>query len=64
MQPHEQRVVDERNELEGKINKIWEFIGGDIWQSLNKVDQDLLAIQHNAMTAYSATLSARISRFS
>ena len=63
MQAHEQRVVDEKAELDTKIAKLWEFIGGDVWRSLPWVEQRLLAIQHDQMTAYSTTLGTRIECF-
>ncbi len=34
MQPHQQRVVDEKAELDDKITKLTAFIDGDILQNI------------------------------
>lgn len=39
MQPHQQRVVDEKAELEERINKLTAFISGDTFKSLECRDQ-------------------------
>jgi hypothetical protein len=63
MQPHQQRVVDEKQELDDKITKLMAFIGGDIFKSLERRDQELLSQQLGHMRSYSETLSLRIERF-
>ncbi|HIH4784016.1 TPA: crAss001_48 related protein [Morganella morganii] len=38
MQPHQQRVVDEKAELDDKISKLTAFTGGDIFKSIHQED--------------------------
>ncbi len=63
MQPHQQRVVDEKAELDDKITKLKAFTEGGVFQSLDKLDKDLLESQLVVMVPYSAILSQRIGRF-
>jgi hypothetical protein len=64
MQPHEQRVVDERTELDDKLGKLIAFIDASpIFKGLDKIDQDLLIGQKYAMMQYSELLTKRIGRF-
>lgn len=63
LKPHQQRVVAEQTELDLKRQKLTEFIGGDLYQSLNGVDQTLLSRQLEAMTVYSDILGERIALF-
>ncbi|WP_442959307.1 crAss001_48 related protein [Providencia sp. PROV036] len=63
MQPHQQRVVDEKTELDDKITKLAAFIGSDTYKTLEHEDQALLSGQLNHMCSYSETLSLRIERF-
>ena len=63
MQPHEQRVVEERDDLLTKMRKLSDFMGGQIFSNLPYEDRKLLQIQHHAMTAYAEVLSTRIGRF-
>lgn len=63
MQPHEQRVVDERNELINKTAKLDDFRRGDIFAGLAYEDRKLLTAQRSAMQAYIEVLDLRISRF-
>ncbi|HDU8496885.1 TPA: hypothetical protein RG419_003582 [Morganella morganii] len=63
MQPHQQRVVDEKAELDDKISKLTVFTGGDIFKSIHQEDQDLLIDQLSLMAKYSQVLQKRISRF-
>jgi hypothetical protein len=64
LQPHQQRVVDEKIELTDKVEKLHTFIHENpIFGKLEKGDQDLLVKQHQVMYDYSKILSARIDRF-
>lgn len=63
MQPHQQRVVDEKAELDDKITKLAAFINGDICKTLEHRNQELLSKQLGYMRNYSETLSLRIERF-
>lgn len=62
-QPHEQRVIDEREELNGKIEKLNTFIGGDIFNGLDSQNQLLLTQQAVAMQNYLDILDQRIALF-
>lgn len=62
--PHQQRVVEEMDELDGKIRRLRGFIEtSSTFRDLPAVDQSLLRVQLHAMTAYSEVLDLRVSRF-
>lgn len=63
MQPHEERVVAESNDLRQKIDKLSAFIGGNIFNKLDLEDRDLLVAQRVFMDAYFGILRQRIARF-
>ena len=63
MQPHQQRVVTEKEELDAKIAALDGFIGGDIFAGLDNGEQDRLVRQYKHMAQYSAVLGERISNF-
>ncbi len=63
MKKHEQRVVDEKNELDVKIEKLSDFFNTPIFDSLEDEDKSLLENQHNAMESYSDLLKMRVARF-
>jgi hypothetical protein len=63
MQPHQQRVVDEQAELEGKRAKLQSFFGTPIYAGLPEDEQWRLARQHDVMEAYSNILDERIAAF-
>lgn len=51
LQPHQQRVVAELNELQERLHKLRAFIGSDKFVGLDEVDRELLIIQENLMDA-------------
>jgi hypothetical protein len=62
--PHEQRVVQEATELQGRLDKLTAFIGGQVFVTeLDQTDRLLLYRQHAAMTELVFVLAARIQRF-
>jgi hypothetical protein len=62
--PHQQRVIDERNELEAKVAKLSDFIDSNpIFQSLSTHEQGLLRIQADLMRQYLSILNQRIALF-
>ena len=62
--PHQQRVVDEKNELEDRFKKLDSFIlDNPIFTSLPQEEQDLLTEQKSLMERYLAVLIKRIERF-
>lgn len=63
LQPYQQRVVDEMNELKEKASRLESFITGDTFLTLDKVDQGLLIAQHDVMGAYLRILGLRVLRF-
>ena len=63
MQPHEQRVVDEKRELDEKHSRLGEFIVGPVYLTLDEVDRSLLISQLKLMSLYSIVLGKRIARF-
>jgi uncharacterized protein YdcH (DUF465 family) len=63
MQPHQQRVFDEKNELDQKIEKLKTFTGGEVLPTLPEAEQDHLTRQLACMQEYSSILGERISGF-
>ena len=63
MQPHEKRVVDERNDLSDKLSKLAAFFVTDTFLGLPEADRILLVTQEEQMTCYLNTLGRRIERF-
>lgn len=63
LQPHQQRVVDERTDLNDKITKIHAFFKNEVFNGLPQEDQDLLNEQSQIMMNYSDILLKRINRF-
>ena len=60
---HVQRVINERVELKDKIDKLLNFMQGDVFRALMPHDRYLLAQQLKHMTSYHEVLEARISIF-
>ncbi len=64
MQPHQQRVVDEKTELDDKMVKLFAFVNTNpVFDSLPKDEQIRLKCQLNIMGFYSEILKARIAAF-
>jgi hypothetical protein len=64
LEPHQQRVVDERADLDAKIKKLADFIRfSPIFKELPGDEQGRLYRQHTAMRAYSGVLGERIEAF-
>ena len=64
LQPHQQRVVDELNELVSKAQKLSAFITtNSYFIELDEVDHSLLRSQWAVMDAYVQILETRIKRF-
>jgi hypothetical protein len=64
LQPHQQRVVDEKTELDDKRAKLNGFFGSVIFSGLPKDEQSRLGHQIEAMDQYSLILFERIAAFS
>lgn len=64
MQPHQQRVVDEKTELDKKAWALSEFIGlNPIFENIDSAEQERLKIQNDIMWQYSEILAERIATF-
>lgn len=63
MQKHQQRVIDEKAELDEKIEKLRKFTLTDIFKDLGSHDKILLSDQLYSMSQYSDILEERISLF-
>lgn len=65
MQPHEERIVAEKIELDSKLEKLDTFCfnKNTIFLSLPTEDQTLLIDQFHVMKRYSEILQLRINKF-
>ena len=66
MQAHQQRVIDEKSELDGRLTKLLAFIdggSGPVFKSLSTEEQERLCRQGAVMREYSDILADRIAAF-
>ena len=63
LQPHQQRVVTENQELDDKLMKLEAFFRGTIYPTLSQGECDRLSRQAAAMQQYSDILGERIAAF-
>ena len=63
LQPHQQRVVEEREDLEERLMKLKVFLTSDVFQTLDDTNKDLLETQAVVMGHYLTILTARIALF-
>ncbi len=63
MQPHQQRVLDEKRELDEKISKLIQFFPAGTFLVLPRAEQERLRRQETVMLAYSDILGERIAAF-
>lgn len=63
MQDWQQRVIDEKDQLQEKINKLTDFSSSDTYIALPRVQQELLVLQLAYMINYRDILSLRIKTF-
>lgn len=64
MQPHQERVVVEKRELDEKLVKLRTFRFSPVFRTLEPEDRALLEDQYTVMARYSDILTERINRFS
>ena len=63
LQPHQQRVVEEREELLLKYNKLQNFINSEKFLELDEDNKKLLKYQLSTMSQYLRILDLRIYKF-
>lgn len=63
LQPHQQRVVAEKVQLDDKLAKLTAFMQGETFKALPEDEQDRLLRQSIAMRDYSAVLDERAAAF-
>ena len=63
LQPFQQRVIDERDDLEIKASKLQDFILSDKFFSVPADERQRLVLQRNLMDAYVIVLDQRIAAF-
>jgi hypothetical protein len=63
MQPHQERVVLEKKELDDKLSKLRLFFTSHVFETLDSNEQSRLRRQENAMHDYSEVLGERIAAF-
>lgn len=64
MQPHQQRVVDEKTALDEKATALSNFIGtSPVFETLDPAEQERLKEQNDVMWQYSEILGKRIAAF-
>jgi len=61
--PHQQRVVDEKAELDTKLEKLIPFLSSDTCHSLPFDERSRLKRQADVMAEYSTILGERIASF-
>lgn len=62
-QPHQKRVIHEKLELDERLDKLMQFIGGPVFDGISATEQDKLKEQRTAMCVYSTILGERIRGF-
>jgi len=60
---YNQRVIEERDELDDRLKRLRVFLTTDLYKSLSREDREYLYTQSIHMDNYLATLVRRIGRF-
>lgn len=61
--PHQQRVIEERDELLERLRKLTTFLATPAFDALAKDERHLLVEQRVAMSVYLSILQRRVSGF-
>ena len=61
--PHQQRVVDEKDEVGDRLSKLFAFFEGPIFWNLDEAERSRLRNQARFMDGYAAVLEERIAAF-
>ncbi len=64
LQPHEQRVVDEKAQLDERLGKLFAFFQTEKFTGLSEAERSRLRNQARFMDGYAAVLEERIAAFS
>lgn len=64
MKPHQQRVIDEKADLDERARKLSDFIGNNpMFETLDPEEQERMKVQNDLMWQYSEVLGERIAAF-
>ena len=63
IKPYQQRVIDEKTELDIKLEKLNSFFHTKLFKESYQIDKFLLKAQSRVMTEYSDILQERIDNF-
>jgi len=63
MQPHQQRVIDERADNEAKLDRLTAFLASPTFEALPEAEQERLVRQSGIMVQFSDVLAERIAAF-
>lgn len=63
MEPYQERVVEEKNDLDGKIARLARFLNSGVLDTMSIEEVDILDEQLTYMQLYNGVLSKRISMF-
>lgn len=63
MKPYQQRVVNEKAELDDRLGKLKTFLETEVFSDLDNDERKRLQLQFLAMNTYSQILGERIAHF-
>lgn len=65
IRPHQQRVLDEKRDLDDKLHRLTAFISSEKFSTIvqDEAERGRLVCQEEAMKDYSAILAERIANF-
>lgn len=64
MKLHQQRVIDEKADLDERAKKLSDFIGNNpMFETLDPEEQERMKVQNDLMWQYSEVLGERIAAF-
>lgn len=63
MEAYKQRVIEERDQLADRLDKLRDFLGGGLFLTLDGMEQGRMHRQAGFMKAYLDTLNERIDNF-
>lgn len=63
LQPHQQRVKDEMQEISNRLSKLYAFFQGPVFPTLSEAERSRLRNQARFMDGYLAVLEERVAAF-